>query len=90
MNDEIQAAPDLLDARENLVDARQVEHVAWLDDLGPERLRKGKSAAAKGAVLITERKLGALTSQHPGNAPGDRAVVGDAHYEAALAGHQLS
>ena len=87
MHDEIEAAPALLDAREDAVDAFKVEHVAGLDDLRAERLGERQRAAAEGAVLIGERELGALAGEDAGDAPGDRALVGDAHDEPALASH---
>ena len=38
--------------------------------------------------LVGEGKLGAVRAARFGNTPGDRAVVGDAHDQAALAAHQ--
>ena len=88
MDHEVQAAPFLFDLGEYVVHGRQIENVAGLDDLGADRLGQRQGAAAESTILIGERKLGALTSQSAGNAPGDRAIVGDAHDQAALAGHQ--
>ena len=55
---------------------------------GAERLGQRQRAAAESAALIGEGEFGALAREHAGDAPGDRAVVGDAHDEAALARHQ--
>ena len=45
-------------------------------------------------ALIGESELGALLAERLGDAPGERAVVGEAHDQAALslhqAGHMLS
>ena len=43
-----------------------------------------------GVALIGERDLGALVGHGLGDAPGDRAVIGDAEHDAALARHQLA
>ncbi len=45
-------------------------------------------ALLQGIALIGERQLGALRGAGLGDAPGDRAVVGDAENQALLAGHQ--
>src|SRR5690606_28827609 len=38
--------------------------------------------------LVGERQFAALGRHGTGDAPGDRPVIGDAHDQAALAGHQ--
>ena len=43
-----------------------------------------------GVALIGERDLGALIGHGLGDAPGDRAVIGDAEHDAALARHQFA
>ena len=87
MHDEIEAAPALLDAGEDAVDAVEVEHVGGLDDLRAELLGERQRAAAEGAVLIGESELRALAGEDARDAPGDRSLVGDAHDEPALASH---
>ena len=52
--------------------------------LEPIAFGERQGAAAEGATLIGEGKLGALAVQHAGDAPGDRAIVGDAHDQSAL------
>ena len=88
MHDEVEAAPGLLDLGEGVVDALEVGHVAVDDDLRADRLGERDGAPAEGVALVGEGELGALAGQHAGDAPGDRALVGDAHDEAALARHQ--
>ena len=53
-------------------------------EFGGQRL----DALPERVALIGERELGALVGAGLGDAPGDRPVVGDAHDQAALAGHQ--
>ena len=87
MDDEVEVAPRFLDASKDAVDAVEVEDVGGFDDLRAERLGERQRAAAEGAVLIGEGELRALAGEDAGDAPGDRSLVGDAHDEAALAGH---
>ena len=74
---------------EHRLDASLVGHVARQHelraDLGGERL----DPLLDGVALIGERDLGALVVAGFGDAPGDRAVVGDAENDAALARHQF-
>ena len=49
----------------------------------------GSTRLPNAAALVGEGHLGARGMQRLGDAPGDRAVVGHAHDQAALAGHQL-
>ena len=63
--------------------------VAMADDMRAELGGERLDALLQRVALIGERELRALRARGAGDAPGDRAVVGDAHDEAALAGHQL-
>ena len=65
-----------------------VGHVALADDMRAEFGGQRLDALLEGFALIGKRDLGALVGAGLGDAPGDRAIVGDAHDEAALAGHQ--
>ena len=80
----------MLDDVEHAFDAVQILDVGFLDNLGADRLRQRHGAAAEGAALIGEGKFRALAVQHAGDAPGDGAVIGDAHHQAPLAGHDGS
>ena len=88
VHDEIERAPFLLDHLEHAFDALQILDIGLLDDRSADRLGKRHGAAAESAALIAEGKLGALAVQHAGDAPGDGAVVGDAHHQPTLARHQ--
>ena len=88
MDEEIHRPPLLLEDAEGLVHRGVVGDVALDEggdaDLGGERL----DALLERFALVGEGDLGALVGEGLGDAPGDRVVVGDAHDEAALAGHQ--
>src|SRR5690606_18231097 len=49
---------------------------------------KRLDATAEALPLIGEGDLRTLARQHPGDAPGDRMIVGHAHHDAAAAGHE--
>ena len=55
------------------------------DDGGVELCGQRLDPLLQRVALIGEGELGALRVRGPGDAPGDRAVVGDAHDQAALA-----
>ena len=88
VHDEVEAAPLLLDLGEGVVDALEVGHVAIEDDVGARLLGERYGAPAERVALVGEGELGALTGEHPRDAPCDRALVGNSHDEAALACHQ--
>ena len=89
MDEEIHRPPLLLEDAEGLVHRGVVGDVALDErgdaDLGGERL----DALLERLALVGEGDLGALVGERLGDAPGDRVLVGDAHDEAALAGHQV-
>ena len=62
-----------------------IGHVAMAGDMRAELGGERLDPLLEGIALIGERELGALRGAGLGDAPGDRAVVGDAHDEAALA-----
>ncbi len=51
-------------------------------------LGKRLDALLERVALIGESKLGAMLAAGLGDAPGDRAVIGHAHDQAAFAAHQ--
>ena len=89
MDHEIEPAPVLLQAGEQPVEAFLVLDIGLLDDLRAELLDHRQHALAEGRALVGEGQLGAGGVQGLGDAPGDRTLVGHAHDQAALAGHQL-
>ena len=66
---------------------RLPDGICFDHDLGAERFDERLYAAAETFALIGEGHFGARVVQGLGDAPGDRMVVGDPHYEAAFAGH---
>ena len=88
VHDEIERTPFIRDRLEHALDALQVFHIGFDDDLGADGFGERDGAPSERSALIGEGKLGALTVQHPGDAPGDRTVVGDAHHQPSLSGHQ--
>jgi hypothetical protein len=74
---------------EKAIEAFLVLDVGLLDDLAPDLLDHRQHALAEGCPLIGEGHLGARGMQGLGDAPGDRALIGHAHDQSALAGHHL-
>ena len=90
MDQEIERAPCLGERREHALDGRLVGHVAGQHQLGADLVRERLDPLLDGVALIGERDLGALVGHGLGDAPGDRAVIGDAEHDAALARHQFA
>ena len=68
--------------------------IAWgmaktLHAHGAELVGERLDPAAEGVALIGEGHLGAESRQRPGDAPGNRMIIGDAHDQPALALHQV-
>ncbi len=78
------------DIGEDGVHGRRIGDVAMSGDmrlqLGGERL----DALLQRVALVGQRELGAGLAGRRGDAPGERAVVGDAHDQAALAAHHAA
>src|ERR1700730_2007180 len=88
MHDEIEPRPLLGEHSENAVEARFIGDVAIHHDLAAEAVGKRADALGERVALEGEGDLGALGMDRFGDAPSDRAIVGDAHDEAPLAGHE--
>ena len=73
------------DLTEDALDVVVGAHVARRHQLRPDRRRELADVALDPLALERERKLGALVGEPPRDRPGDRALVGDAQYERALA-----
>ena len=63
-------------------------HVAMTEHARADLLRQRLDALLQRIALIGEGDLGALGAAGPGDAPGQRPVVGDPQDQAALAAHQ--
>ena len=87
VDDEIEVAPDRAELGEGGVERGRLGHVAVDQGRRAQRLDQGDDALLERLALIGEGELGALAGQRLGDAPGDRAIIGDPHDEAALAGH---
>src|SRR5690606_11520346 len=57
-------------------------------DFGANLFGQRLDPLAQRVALVGESHFGALVSDSPCNAPGDRTVVRDTHHEAALSGHK--
>ena len=91
MDQEVEAAPLPGQLGEGRIDAGRVGRVAGQHDLGADRVGERADAALQRlAALEGDGHLRALLMAGLGDAPGDRALVGDAHDEALFSGHQLS
>ena len=88
MDQEIDRAPHRLHLGENRIDRGRVGNVAMPDDEAADLLGKRLDALLERVALIGERKLGAVTAAGFGDAPGQRALVGDPDDQAALAAHE--
>ena len=88
VHEEIQRAPGAAQLVEHRIDGGDVLDVAGQDELRADRLRQRLDALAERVALIGEGELGAVRRKRPGDAPGDRMIVGDAHDQPALALHQ--
>ena len=60
----------------------------WPTTIPPTSSASGSTRFLQRIALIGEGELGALRPAGLGDAPGDRAVVGDPHDQAALAAHE--
>ena len=88
MDDEIEAAPIGGQSGKDLVHARFVVDVARQDMRGPDLIGQGLHPLQQGFALVGEGEGRTLGRGRPRDAPGDGAVVGDTHDQAALAGHK--
>ena len=85
---EVERAPGLLRGREHGVDGRRIGHVAMAEHLRADLLRQRLDALLQRIALVGEGNVGALGAAGPGDAPGQRPVVGDPQDQTALAAHE--
>ena len=76
------------DPLEERVERGRVLHVGRQHDRRADALGERDHPAAEALALVGEGELGALRGEGPGDAPGDRMVVGDAEDQRALACEQ--
>ena len=88
VDDEVEPSPSLLQRLEHGIEAGLVGDVARQDGVQPICCGERCHPLLQRLALIGERDLAAVGVHRPGDRPGDRAVVGDAHDQALLSGHQ--
>ena len=88
MDDEIERTPGLLDLREHRVEGGRVGDVAMADHQPVDLLGQRLDPLFQRVALVGEGQIGAMVAAGPGDAPGDRAIIGDAHDQPAFAAHQ--
>jgi hypothetical protein len=88
MHHEIDPAPCLLHRLEHGVDGRGIGDVAVAEQQPAELLRERLDALFQRVALPGQRDLGAGGLACLGDAPGDRAIIGDTEDYSALALHQ--
>ena len=88
MHEEVDRAPGRLHRGETASMVAGSVDVAMADDEPPTSCGQRLDALLERVALIGEGKLGAVTMAGFGDAPGQRALVGDPHDQAALAAHE--
>ncbi len=88
MDDEVEAPPAVGNRREGAIEAGLVGHVALDQELAADTLCERLHALAERLALEGEGQFGTLLAYRLGNAPGERSLVGDAHDEPVLSGHE--
>ena len=73
---------------ENPVEGFSVGDVALADDQGVELAGERPNPALQRLALIGERDFRPSLPRRLGDAPGDRAIVGQAHHQTAFAAHR--
>ncbi len=87
MDDEIETAPALRHCREHQIEALFRTDIGLEYKIAVEALRQRSHPLAQRLALIGEGEFGAVVTQGFGDAPGDRALVGDTHDQALLTRH---
>ena len=89
MDEKIQPAPARRNLAEQGLDAARIGDIAGEHMLHRrQRIAQGAHPLLQRAFLIAQRQPGAAARARRGDAPGDGALVGDAHDQAALAVHE--
>ena len=88
VHQEIELAPLAAELGEHRIDGGGVADVTGQHELRAELSRQRLDALLERIALIGEGERRALRRRRLGDAPGDRAVVGHAHDQAALALHE--
>src|SRR5262245_64918648 len=87
MDQEVEAAPALLENLEGSVDGAVIADVAGYDDIRASFGGQWLDPLAQCIALISKGKLGAVLAARLGDAPGDGPRIGHPHDEPPLARH---
>ena len=85
MHEEIETAPVFGDSFKNSIDRGGIGDIAMADNIGAQFGCQGAHPLFQRLALIGEGQLRASRMRCLGNAPGNRAGVGQTHDQAALA-----
>jgi len=88
VDEEIKAIPAPGDVGEGGIDAGLVGNVAGQHEIGADARRQRADPALQRLALEREGQFRALRSAGIGDAPGQRAVIGDPHHDTTAAGEQ--
>jgi hypothetical protein len=88
MHQEVERPPFFLDRREGRIEGDGIGHVAMTHQQPAKLLRQRLDPPLQRIALMGESDIGALRPARFGDAPGDRAVIGNSHDQAALAAHE--
>ena len=88
MHQEIQPAPGLFNGTKGGIHIGVIGHIAGHNKARSQAFRQGAHALFQRLTLIGKGNLAPLSGDCLRNAPGDGAVIGHPHDQAALAGHQ--
>ena len=84
----IEPAPARFDFPKQGFDARIIGHVARQNDVRAHRTGERQDAFFQGLALIAECQFRAMAGGGAGDAPSERALIGDAHDEPPLSCHE--
>ena len=85
MDNEVELPPARLKRIEGRIERARIRHIAGQHDLGAEACSQGLDPLLEGISLEGEGKLGTRLGTGLRNSPGNRAIIRNAHDEAARA-----
>ena len=87
MHQKVEPPPTIGNLREQRIEARLGADIRLDHEIALQALGQGPHPLSQRVALIGKGEPGALRMRCLGNAPGDRALIGDAHDEALFSGH---
>src|SRR6185437_2814429 len=85
---EVEPPPALVDGGKEAIEALFVGDIAIAHEVAADLLGERPHALAIGIALIRESEFRAMRRDQLGDAPGERALIGNAHDQAALSLHE--